>query len=164
MSDIGFILLDGTDFSMVPMHAIANSDTTVVASANCWMERHRNPVRPPQDNPPASQAGVRIRCRKKRSSDATRLARNSSDLRHALFESQPALCMAIETAQSCWFVAGGPEIRRRNGSRWPHRVATTFLIIVSESRTTSCFSRLFSILRHSIACFIFASRSTSLPA
>src|SRR6187551_1765081 len=87
MSDIGFIFLDGTDFSMVPMHAIANSDVTAVASAwNCWMERRRNPVRPPQDNPLASQAGVRIRCGKKRSSDATRLARNSSDLRHALFE------------------------------------------------------------------------------
>jgi len=44
----------------------------------------------------------------------------------------------------------------------PHRLETMFRMIVSESRTTSCFSWLFSASRQSNACFIFASRSTLL--
>jgi hypothetical protein len=44
----------------------------------------------------------------------------------------------------------------------PHRLATTFLMIVSESRTTSRFNWLFSIVRESSACFIWPSRSPSL--
>jgi hypothetical protein len=42
------------------------------------------------------------------------------------------------------------------------RLAATFLMMVSESRTTRLFNWLFSLFRLSSACFSRASRSTSL--
>ena len=59
-----------------------------------------------------------------------------------------------------WRRSGRTE-NRQVGER-PHRLAAMFLMIVSESRTTSCFNWPFSISRESSACFIWASRSPSL--
>jgi hypothetical protein len=52
-------------------------------------------------------------------------------------------------------------VKKQSESGVLHRLAVAFLIIVSESRTTSVFSRLFSFFRVSSTCFSCLSRSIS---